>query len=112
MTENKKKGLVAFVSLPHLIQMLRDASNAPAAEWPSFARGIDPLARVATSEAGACASILASSARALLLQLDRLDRETHPSMRMAMLAMSDVLQAELNARGTNQSQPYYTRDNG
>ena len=107
-----RRSLTTFIPLPVLIQLLRDAAHTPADHWAAISRTFDPLVRVPTAEAGPCAAVLATAARTLLLQLEHVAREAHPWMRMTLIALSDVLQAELNERGTKHSQPFYTRDNG
>jgi hypothetical protein len=94
-------------SLPPLvrtIEFLRDAARAPMTEWASFARAVDELPRVFTSEAGDVAAALASSARGILRQIPRVEQEADAEMRQLLKSLADVMQHQQNAHG---AKPHY-----
>ncbi|HEY2068242.1 MAG TPA: hypothetical protein VGG48_01710 [Rhizomicrobium sp.] len=82
--------------LPELIDVLRNAAKAPRANWHQFAFAIDQQPRVLTSEGGAAAAVLATSARSLVRQLPHSHEGCEALWRSLLITVSDVLAIELN----------------
>jgi hypothetical protein len=92
-----------------LIEVLRDASRADRAHWPSFAHAFDRFP-VPVSEAGAVAHVVAKAATRVLSQLAHAHPSGEAAMRLSLLSLSDVLNQEANANGCPYPKPFHLRD--
>lgn len=93
-------------ALPRIVDFLRAAHRADAAQFASYANAVDALPRVMPSEAGAVAVSAAGAAKTFVKQLPHAHVSALPALRLCILSASDVLQQELNA---HHQPPYYNR---